>query len=82
MTSGLVSGPVMSSLNELEQAFDFLTNRSEKITGDFVPLRILLNYAMKNQTGFFKVDTGSKEEGGELVFTKIKAAPGSLPVGG
>lgn len=82
VTSGLVSGPVMSSLNELEQAFDFLTNRSEKITGDFVPLRILLNYAMKNQTGFFKVDTGSKEEGGELVFTKIKAAPGSLPVGG
>lgn len=82
VSRGLVFGPVKSGCNDLEPALEFLTNKSENITGDFVPLRILLNYAMKNQAGFFKIDTDGKGEGADGVLNKIKAAAGSLPVSG
>ncbi len=75
VSRGLVFGPVKSGGNELDPALEFLKNKSESITSDFVPLRILLNYAMKNQDGFFKIDTGGIGNGEEIL-SKIKTAAG------
>ena len=73
---GMVAGPVVVREVELEQGLAFLLNKSPAFTGDFVPLRILLNYALKNPVGFFKADVGN--EGNELA-QKIKTAAGKSP---
>jgi len=53
---GIVAGPVVVKIGELGPGLMFLLNESPAITRDFVPLRILLNYALKNPQGFFKMD--------------------------
>ena len=61
---GLLAGPVVVNNAELEPGLTFLLNKSPLVARDFVPLRILLNYAFKNPQGFFKVS--SKDEVAEL----------------
>ncbi|MCL4540542.1 MAG: exonuclease domain-containing protein [Bacteroidetes bacterium] len=73
VTRGLVFGPVVAGFNELEPSLAFLLNESRVVTDDFVPLRILLNYALKNPHGFFKLDTNGDPREEELA-NKIKTA--------
>ena len=53
---GLVFGPKVIAEMELENQVEAILSKSEAIASDFVPLRILLNYALKNPDGFFKVE--------------------------
>ena len=53
---GLVVGPEVASEEKLESSVTSLLDKSRAISSDFVPLRILLNYALKNPDGFFKVE--------------------------
>lgn len=71
--TGIVSGPVVSADQELEPGLAFLLKNSDAIAGDFVPLRILLNYALKNPSGFFRIDTNGQTDEQELA-EKIRAA--------
>ena len=73
VTRGLVFGPVVAGFNELEPSLAFLLNESRVVTDDFVPLRILLNHALKNPNGFFKLDTNGDPHEEELA-NKIKTA--------
>jgi DNA polymerase-3 subunit epsilon len=73
---GLVRGPAIASLAELEPTLDFLLTKSPWISGDFVPLRILLNYALKNPAGFFKVGADGVDS---TIARKIKTAVGGHP---
>ena len=80
---GLLAGPVIVNQEELEPGLTFLLNKSNAISGDFVPLRIILNYALKNPDGFFKIDLGivsgeRADKDLELVH-KIKTAAGINP---
>ncbi len=70
---GLVFGPVVTGTNEIGPALTFLLEESRVISNDFVPLRIILNYALKNTIGFFRIDTNDDpiEEG---LIKKIKTA--------
>ncbi len=72
---GLVFGPVVADENELEPGLNFLSDESQVIAGDFVPLRILLNYALKNGDGFFMIGTNGETGETELA-DKIKTAAG------
>ncbi len=58
---GIVAGPVVVNIAELEPGLTFLFNKSPIVARDFVPLRILLNYALKNPRGFFRVNAGGEE---------------------
>lgn len=73
---GLLGGPVAANEIELAAALTFLVNNSSIISADFVPLRILLNYALKNSQGFFKIDTRGEVEESKLA-EKIKTAAAS-----
>lgn len=81
VTRGLVFGPVVAGSEEIEPGLEFLLNESKAIAGDFVPLRILLNYALKNPGGFFKLETNGNSGDDNLV-GKIRTAAGLMPVGG
>jgi hypothetical protein len=72
----LLAGPVVVNEIELAAALTFLVNDSQAISADFVPLRILLNYALKNPRGFFKIDT-SVEVAESKLAEKIEAAAAS-----
>ncbi len=72
---GILAGPVVAAAPELDPALTFLLKKSPAITDDFVPLRILLNYALKNRAGFLRVDANGH---GEDLAEKIKAAAGNI----
>ncbi len=72
---GLVSGPVLVGESEIEPGLNFLLNEAAVVTADFVPLRILLNYALKNAGGFFIVGMNGTSDDAELL-SKIKTAAG------
>ncbi len=78
---GSVFGPVVAGLNEIEPGLTFLLNESEVIAIDFVPLRIILNYALRNPGGFFMVGTNAELEESELA-KRIRIAAGLSPNGG
>ena len=73
---GLLAGPVIVSDAELEPGLSFLFDKSQLIANDFVPLRILMNYAFKNPQGFFKVN--SEDESASLA-SRIRTAAGISP---
>jgi DNA polymerase III subunit epsilon len=72
---GLVFGPAVTGEKEIAPALSFLKNEGEVVAADFVPLRILMNYALKNMDGFFTVGTNGEWEETELA-TQIKTAAG------
>lgn len=79
---GLVFGPIVTGFSEIEPALSFLLNESSAISGDFVPLRILLNYALRNTPGFFKVDTNGtvkENEFSERIRTAAMLLSGQRP---
>ncbi len=78
---GLVFGPVVTGKGEVEPGVNFLLNESEVIAADFVPLRILLNYALKNNAGFFVLGANGEAAEAELA-ARIKTAAGFSPDGG
>ncbi|HUI31133.1 MAG TPA: exonuclease domain-containing protein [Candidatus Acidoferrales bacterium] len=71
---GFLTGPKVAADAELESGLKLLLSGSP-IAGDFVPLRIILNYALKNPQGFFKIDAKGTES--ELA-QKIKTAVGHV----
>ena len=73
---GILAGPVITSEVELEPGLTFLFKNASPLTTDFAPLRILLNHALKNPSGFFRID--AKGEEAELA-NKIKTAVGHTP---
>ncbi|MCL5266922.1 MAG: GIY-YIG nuclease family protein [Bacteroidetes bacterium] len=73
--TGIVSGPVVANAKELEPGLTFLIRESAVVSKDFVPLRILLNYALKNPAGFFRVDTNGEIDESRLA-EEIRAAGG------
>lgn len=73
---GLLAGPAVANEVELATALTFLLNDPSIISGDFVPLRILLNYALKNPQGFFKVGTNSGDGESTLV-ERVRTAAAS-----
>ncbi len=79
--TGVVSGPVVVDDKELEPGISFLIRDGSVISRDFVPLRILLNYALRNPDGFFKVDTNGNIDETRLA-GQIRAAAGSTRVSG
>jgi DNA polymerase-3 subunit epsilon len=58
---GIVAGPVVVNITELEPGLTFLLSKSPIVACDFVPLRILLNYALRSPQGFFRVDAKGEE---------------------
>lgn len=70
---GLVFGPAVTSLDEVGPGLAFLYGQSDPVASDYVPLRILLNYALKNPAGFFVFGTNGGADGLEA---KIKTAVG------
>ncbi len=70
---GLVVGPAVASEKELEKGVESLLSKSKVISADFVSLRILLSYALKNSDGFFKVELNGEKKAGKLA-DKIKTA--------
>lgn len=81
VNKGAVFGPVVTEMKELEPALDFLFNDSKVVATDFVPLRILLNYALRNPAGFLKVDLDEQTQPDDLP-DKIKTAAGIMPDSG
>ncbi len=75
--TGVVSGPVVTGDEELEPGLTFLVKSSLPVAKDFVPLRILLNYALKNPEGFFRVDTNGEADEQKLA-KEIRAAVASI----
>lgn len=73
---GLLAGPVVVGDVELGEGLTFLIEKSPLIAGDFVPLRILLNYALRNPEGFFRVNANGRQTG---LAEKIKTAVAVLP---
>lgn len=73
---GLLAGPVIVGDAELGGGLTFLLDKSPLIASDFVPLRILLNYALRNPDGFFRVDANGRETG---LAEKMKTAVAELP---
>ncbi|MCL4511056.1 MAG: exonuclease domain-containing protein [Bacteroidetes bacterium] len=73
VTRGLLSDPVVVSEDEFEPGLSFLMKESAIISNDFVPLRILLNHALRNPNGFFRVALNGKM-GEDRVRDKIKTA--------
>ncbi len=73
VSRGLLSGPVVVSQDELEPGLSFLMKESAIISNDFVPLRILLNHALRNPNGFFRVAL-NEEVDEDRVRDKIKTA--------
>ncbi len=59
---GLVFGPAVAIEAEIENGVKSLLGNSKTISPDFVPLRILLNYALKNLDGFFKTELNGEKE--------------------
>ncbi len=72
---GLVTGPVVVTEEHLQSGVDSLLANTEVVTSDFVPLRILLSFAMEHPAGFFRVRTGEICDGYNAA-NKIKAAVG------
>ncbi|MGO9481471.1 MAG: exonuclease domain-containing protein [Candidatus Kryptoniota bacterium] len=70
---GLVFGPAVAREMELENGVANLLSMSKVISADFLSLRILLNYALKNSDSFFKVELNREKEAHKLT-DKIKTA--------
>ncbi|MFZ1081874.1 MAG: exonuclease domain-containing protein [Candidatus Kryptoniota bacterium] len=70
---GMVVEPVVADEEDLEKGVESLLSRSKVISRDFVALRILLSYALKNSGGFFKVELNGEKEARKLA-GKIKTA--------
>ncbi len=70
---GLVTGPAIVPAGELVSGLSTLLNESSVISGDYVPLRILLNHSLKEQRGFIKIGLNTHQDVEELA-AKIKTA--------
>ena len=72
---GLVTGPIVSAEKDLEAGLNLLMGETSVTTLDYVPLRLILNYSLRNATGFLKVDLNG-ERGAQEIVHKIKTAAG------
>jgi DNA polymerase-3 subunit epsilon len=70
---GIVSEPVRVDEDGIESAVKHILQKPSIVTSDFVPLRILLGYALKNPTDFFKVEVNKETDLHEIT-NRIKAA--------
>ena len=81
VNKGMVTGPVVAPPGGIESGITDLFRRTDVIAKDFVPLRILLNFALGHSAGFFKVATQSDGPDRDLADNIKDASLRCLPAG-